>query len=1482
MRIQTPRILLLIGVIVFPTFSDAAPPRGADETSTANNLLLTQDRQMDLWLDTAQKELDSGDFGAAAVLLQRILTAEDDSMVTGPETAMVTSRQRAIRLASRLPNETRARLDADLDRVARDVWVNTPQESLEAVSAFASHYRASVSGLDALKYLAGRHHDSGRHQQAAAAWQSIIRHPRATAAQQMSARVAHIESLLMGGQLAAAEAAFKEPVWNDFEGTIAIAGKKIVPRQWVAQRLEVVRQKKPTKAGLVEQGRPALQPVWSREVPLINNDLQKSVDQVRRYYREEGIVSSPVVRPVVIGNLVLMRTMQELMAFDALSGEPLWTIPNQDARRPAFLESTPYRINVATAWLRRVEADSAFGALSTDGKLAVIIQEPDRSNVEFSFSNAQVRGMVNQPAANTRWNRLCGYEVSNGQLRWQMGGAPTGPADVFGGMTFLGTPLFIDDVLFVIGRRDDDLWLLAMDRDTGHLRWDLKLGVLAPHLADAAFRRRIACPVTLVDGLLLCPTASGTLVAVNPTTRSMEWAVRYPMVQHDLPVRLANGVPTTPLPDAWWNEWREVACLIAGPAGATSKTVVFASPDCDQLLAINTSDGSSVWSAPRQGALHVEGTAADMVIVLEPMAVRAHDVQTGKLRWRTETGEISGRGTIVGNLLIQPKRTGGFAVVSLVDGTQLPSLSAADAVYGPLVKAEGGWITQIDQSLHRLPLLDLVSKKALSRWESDRNETAAIDLARLELQLGQPVSARQRMEGINSLEARSMRREVTMALLRTPTRPEDRKSLGRELLESCESNEERLVALRVLADAARAAGDLSNALNKYLDGMELAEEIGISSLDDWSVDSGSRRLVRADRVLLGGIDSIMRDVQGSSRQAEMEQILQDRLDKARSSTDLFAAGRLIDRLLPLEWARKALLKNSEAVLYARPLEKAEPLLLSLVGSANRETSAVALDQLARSQLQSGWRMDSEALQRRILFEHPGTPLSDGRSLAVTLASSAEQTDLRDRLLSPAPDRWPSVLPMEATEDTLTKRLDPAYVPVRVQAPHGSFFERLDLTVKRDGRSVRFTCEGFSGSWSRDLEGKNVLRQAFANQDNVEAFGVGRMLILRVGSEVFRILPFNERGEPVAKVLSPQLDIASISNDLLLEIWQETVPGKVGIRPDRPRLVDGFGRMTEGLGPVTAAYFCYRSQGRLVAVHTQTFKKLWERPDLPHNCLVFGDDDEIHVWRKDEALLQTLSAIDGRLLREQPWKIQPDDVLMHDGSMVWSVVRHPLTTVQAIDAHTMSTVWSRTFADKSIPFAMDQTAIGVLEANGVLNLLSSRTGAPLGEALTLEVPDRLERIICLHDRHRWYLAVSEPVPRLQILQMEQVWGGLQMGFVKGWLYGIDRQNAGVTWRRYLDSEPLQYAGHHVAPVLVQVWQRSVDEEKSDSPRERFLKVIDTRSGRLLMNRCDKGMQPYWALLPDENFEKLDIHTERETFRLNYTSRTQQQQRATDRN
>jgi hypothetical protein len=135
----------------------------------------------------------------------------------------------------------------------------------------------------------------------------------------------------------------------------------------------------------------------------------------------------------------------------------------------------------------------------------------------------------------------------------------------------------------------------------------------------------------------------------------------------------------------------------------------------------------------------------------------------------------------------------------------------------------------------------------------------------------------------------------------------------------------------------------------------------------------------------------------------------------------------------------------------------------------------------------------------------------------------------------------------------------------------------------------------------------------------------------------------------------------------------------------------------------------------------------------------------------------------------------------------------------------------------------------------------------------------------------------------------------LAFVNGWLYGIDRQDAGIVWRRGLNSEPLPMAASHVAPVLVQMWRQSIaegmpglpDAPRSDAPRSNAfgtLRLIDKRTGLEILTHRDPNMQCYSALIPDENFETLDVYTEQKTFRLTYKSESEesQQERASEKN
>ncbi len=1508
-----------IGRVPLKAAPPDAPTREETSADVSSGLRLTQDRMVDQWLDAAREHVERQEFAVASSLLARVFGVEQESFAaTG--SASVLARDAAWQLSRRLPDEMRARLEADLDRAAGDAWaIVRVGESRDEIAAFAIRHRYSIAGLEALRTLAAARRDVSQHESAAAAWARVAEHPRATTAQQTAARMARIESLVAAARHDEAARVCRDALAGELAPTIALAGRNVSPREWLVARQRewnealAVRDDSPLPNGkrTAPNGdpSPALQPSWSRQIPPPAN-LAKTMNDTQRYFRGQGVVSSLAMRPLVVGPVVVARTMEHLMALDLATGEPVWKepVPHPEyawiAGGPRYLENDSFRTGLIGAWHRRTEADSVFGSLASDGRVVIAVMEPDRSRFDFPLLGTTRPGLQNGLSPDgPRWNRLSAHEISTGELRWQIGGEATGPADLYGGFRFLGAPLPMDDLWFAlarredaqklaaVARREDALTLLAIDGQTGHLRWSIGLGTLPAHLADSMARRRMACPVSLADGRLLCPTACGALIAVDPNTRGITWACRYPVDQRDQPARPVNGIGSMPPTDAWWNQWREVTCA------TTPRMVVLASPESDRLQALDLTDGRPLWSVARGGALHLAGLFEDVAVVIEPMAVRAHDLHTGLVRWRCETGEVSGRGTIVGTRLLQPRRAGGVAVVDLRDGSRRDGLVSAETVLGTLIPCADGWVSQTDQELVKLPWLSQAREDALAKWTLQRtDETAALDLARLDLQSGEPAAARGRLLDVETPRAKGLRREALLALLRSPSPegrpsngpPLDHETLGRELLALCESNDERLVALHALGEAAAAAHDPVRAVTSFLDGLELLDASARKSVGEWSADGVSARSVRRDRAFVGAIERVLTDAAPRARTSpagggeadigrSLEQTLAGRLELARQNTDPFAVQRLVDRMLPLEWGRTTLLTEAAAVRFARTLKKAEPALLAVSTSRDERLATEAAGQLGELFARSGWRTEADAIERRLLIEHPGTVLHRGQTWPAELAGQPSEAARRARLLAPPVDPWPAVVPsMEV--DSKPRGEEVHYVPVSVDAAPGSLLDRLDVSVDRQARFVRFAGEGHAGKWVVTLAGpSSPLRAGFANLDQCEAWGVGRLLVLRLGTELFCISPLDERGEPHAKLEWTPLDMTRGSSPIGNESQSstESIPARVGLRHEGLRLVDGFGRAMGRVGPVRPDYLCYQSQARLVAIDTQTGKRLWERLDVPPHCVTFGDEERVYLWRTAGRTLQVLSAIDGRTIEERPWDVSSDDVLMQRGSLTWLASatgpgrQKSFTQVELRDARDGSLRWSSLFALKSVPFVLDRDTLGVVDpAGGLLQILSAETGQPLGEALTIDVPAQLERIVCHRDAWRWYVAFSGPVARPAVLQTEQIWGGRRLPFLNGPWYAIDRATASIAWQRTLFNEPLSLDASRMAPVFVQMWRQPNLDNTANKGGEGWLRLIDKRSGREVAFRKDAALQPYFVLHPAANRETLDLHTERETVRLKY--------------
>ena len=1470
------------------------------DASRLGGLRLAEDRQVEQWLIAARGHLERRESAAAAAFLARVLNTDEDSFLV-MNSSLVVARDEAWKLTRRLADEVRSQLEVDLDRVALDAWtIAKTGDARDEFAALAVRHRYSQSGLEALRRLAAVQRDLGQYESAAAAWSRVAEHVRATTGQRTAARMTQIECLVAANRLDEAVRVSDAALRAELSPAVVISGRSVVPRAWLIARQQSLTEatRQATTLSFLKSGRsmtgidfaPSPHARWSRLTPL-PADLTNWMSDAQQTARGHGVVSSWAVRPLVVGSVVVARTLEQLVALDLTSGAILWTKPHAEhatiADRSTALENVPAQNQFASSWYRRTEADSIFGSLATDGRIVVAVMEPDRklaSPNRTALLNGP--GVANGPpdsstsSSELHWNRLVAFEVTTGELCWQIGGKPTGPADVYGGLRFLGPPLAVDDLWFGIARRGDELKLLAIDTESGHLRWSMSLGVLPPHLADATAQRRIARPVSLIEGRLLCPTASGALIAVDPVTRGIAWAARYPVTQLEQSPRPVNGVGTGAVVDAWWNEWREVACL----AESERRMAVLASPESDALHGIDVESGRVIWSVPRGGGIHLAGLFAGQAIVVEPMAVRAHDLRTGAVTWRCETGEVSGRGTIFGGMIFQPRRTGSSVVIDGRDGSQRVNQASAEPLLGTLIPCDGGWVSQTALSLVKLPWLAVSHETTLAKWSADpRDESAALELARLDLHAGQPSAARGRLLNIETSAVKGLRREALLALLRSgevrlSVKPDfrgtDRAALGSELLELSDSADDRLVALLAVGEAAARDDDLVGAVTAFLDGIDLLDATARRSVGEWPADSAATRFVRRDRVFVGAIERTLAKAQSSQHDQPLEQLLDARLQAARKSSDPFAVQRLIDRLLPLAWGRRTLLTEATAVRFARTLKKTEPALLTVMQSRDEPLAHRAATQLAELFARSGWSAEADAIERRLLVAHPGDPLDPGPASAIRPDNDPAQNERRTRWLAPLADPWPNVLPV--IEGGLkTPNDDEVHcLPVGVEAAPGSLLDRLDVSIDRQAQIVRFAGDGHAGKWKVTLGGpRPALRSSFATQDQYEGWGVGRLLVLRVGTELFGIAPLDEKGEPHASIVW-QIDTALGMSPSFSE---EPVYARVGVRHESIRLTDAFGRVLGRVGPVRPDYLCHQSNGRLVVIDTQTGKRLWERRDLQPQFLTFGDEDRIYLWREAERSLTVLSAVDGRTLGTQPWDAVPDDVLMQRDGRTWLTTKSVLDVrVELRDAsgpmlngpRDESLVWSQRFASKSVPFVLDRDTLGVIEPRGALHLISARTGSPLGEPLAVRVPLRLERIVCHRDDGRWYVAFSGPVDRRALFQAEQPWGGKRMPFINGPWIAVDRATKSIVWQRTIENEPLPLAASRFAPVFVQMWRQPLFDGLSPKGSEGRLKMIDKRSGSEVANRTEPRMQPYFVLHPSANRDQLDIRTEHETIRLRY--------------
>ncbi len=387
-----------------------------------------------------------------------------------------------------------------------------------------------------------------------------------------------------------------------------------------------------------------------------------------------------VGEPLILDDVVVVRTLTQLVALETETGRRLWEharddlilgmLARFDGRTPPPPSGemplpAPGSMDGSLDQLLRWQlyADRTYTTLSSDAQAVFCVERvpprapsrpwPPRPAGQVPARPHSAGGLWQIGDANV--NRLAAYDLQTGKLLWQLGGHKEEKAPLAEHF-FLGPPLPLGDMLYTLVEQRGEIRLLALQTFPGHRRpprlvWTQPLGH-APSSSGLAIRASSGLSPTFAQGLLLCPTDAGMLVALDPVARQLQWGFVYQPQQTATRGRNRFFGPR-PFRSTWLDPLVRVH----------QQRVLLTPRDEDQLYCLDLQSGQLLWAIPRGENRLLLAVDSEGILLQADRSLQRVDWQ-GQSRWFLR---FSARGTSTGRALVTPDRIH----VPLSDGTLL-------------------------------------------------------------------------------------------------------------------------------------------------------------------------------------------------------------------------------------------------------------------------------------------------------------------------------------------------------------------------------------------------------------------------------------------------------------------------------------------------------------------------------------------------------------------------------------------------------------------------------------------------------------------------------------------------------------------------------------------------------------------------------------------------------------------------------------------
>lgn len=1466
---------------------NAPPDEEAEARQLTERVFLPPDRSIRQLLDRAEQLLTQQRYSEAVQALNSVLNAPEDYFYrpqsTPPKSGGQTYRSlksEARRLIGQLPDGGLRSYDLQFGATARRKLDQAVADGdMEAVAEVSRRFCHTEAAHEALILLGRYHLGQGRPLAAALCIDQVQRTPAAAVHEPGLSLLLAVcwaragqpkKSATVLTQIRKTWPDARTPTPDHLDDGVLLSSRPI--DRWVAEwsgDLRAVRQPEEkewtlflgnaTRTAIAAGGRPLLlRPCWRQRVA-IEAGVEQAIATRARQMFDQSVPAVPALYPLAVGDVVLMRAAGRLAAVNIESGKVVWqTDPvddltsgdpadaAQDANDPQEAVLRP------TSTPQRLWSDKTIGTISSDGELVFAIEEPGTTvpgRGRFVLDPFGRR----RPAvsADASANVMAAYEVrrSQGKRRWSVGGL-NGVESKLEQALFLGPPLPLQGRLYAIAEMAGEVRLLVLSAETGRLQWSQQLAVADDEIARDTSRYGGGISPSFADGVLVCPTTAGAIVAIDLTTRTLLWGYQYP---RDAAAETARD------PFAPFVRRTVIGTAEIGPLGwrdscpiIDSGRVIITPSESNQLHCLRLDNGQLEWKVERQNNVYVAGVHDGRVMVVGQDAVTAFAL-TGARRGQAVAtmplpdGAIpNGRGCSTGQEYYLPLLTGTGAEIARIDLNQwkiIDRIACRDgSATGNLITYRGRVFSQGSDWLQCYHQLDGLKRRVDASLAKNPDDAGALALrAQILIEQHKPTEAlpllrrayqtyttlAEKPEMKTSPEEQSQRREamaervavrellVDGLLEHLKSHFKNRQEVSRELARLIDQPGEKIRYLRIVAEGLERAGDSAGAMDNYFQLVELA---GDGSLP---VSADPAHQARLDRWLAARLKTMASKLPAPLR-AEYDRKVAEHFQRlgGNRAEELLRSHVTMFRDHPtsnVARLRLATLRETPETVLDRA-----GWLQTVAETGSEDAAREATARLALLLMEADRAEEAVPYYRRLLRQWPNTICLAGRTGRQLFDALPPGSPVRR--LETASTAWPYGA-VKATQATGESRYPLGYQPASelvVAGRSSSDTPRVFLEMQQQIISGLDSLG--RARWriplARDMEGNPFL----VNRGLATGRFEGHVLILSLGTHVIGINTLKPAGPRGQGIL--WMDECGASGSTAAS------SGREHPRPwedDDPSERDNGDSLAQ-LGPVVAGGATYLRSRELVSVNPLTGKRLWSRRDVPAGSEIFGDDEFLLIAPSQGGDAFVLQSVDGTLRgrRKVPqvsdrWTTLGRRIVCIDSG----AGKEP--RLRLFDPWTQQEVWQMPLAPGVKTTLVDETMAALLDRQGKFILLDLSTGKPVFEQ-QLDEENRLSAIHVMASRDTLIVIGNRPRqgdPDAALVESAHENGG---PVINGRVYALDRRTGRKLWPSAATVENYALVMEQPAELPLVVFARRMTDRKNGGQKTSFV-FLDKRTGAL---------------------------------------------------